>query len=135
MDVLLDTNVLLYAISDDARLGRVARGTMADRANRLYFSAVSVWEVALKHGVNPTNLPVDGERFASYCRRSGALELPLSARHAALSAAVAKAPEIDHKDPFDRMLLAQAKVEGLMFMTCDKTIMKYGWPLLIDGRA
>ena len=132
MDILLDTNVLIYAMVNDRRLGESARTIVTDAGNTCYFSAVSVWEVVLKHGVNPSNLPIDGLRFLSNCKRSGAIELPMTAHHAAMSAEVV---DMGHNDPFDRMLIAQAKLRGCMLMTCDKVLISYGLPMLIDGRV
>ena len=132
MDVLLDTNVLLYAMSNDDRLGASAREMIEDPRIICHFSAVSVWEVVIKHGVNPGNVPVDGARFVTLCKQAGVRELPLTGNQAALSAEVV---ETGHKDPFDRMLLAQAKIKGYLFMTCDKVIMRYGFPFTIDGRV
>ena len=133
MDILLDTNVAIYAFARDKRLGDAALEILHDPFNAFYFSAVSVWEVVIKHGVDPSNMKIDGATFVSSCKQSGGFELPLTANQVTLSDTVLDA--MGHRDPFDNMLMAQAKINGLEFMTCDKAIVNYGLPFVIDGRS
>lgn len=134
MDLLLDTNVLLFAMVGDPRLGTDARKLMSAPANRCYFSAASVWEVVIKHGKRPDVMPIDGGRFLSTCLLSGASELPVLSRHVLLVASLDQGAAAGHKDPFDRLLLTQAKSEGMMLLTCDSLLLGYGEPFLVDSR-
>ena len=135
MDLLLDTNVLLFGMSDDPRLGAEARRMISSPANRCRFSAASVWEVVIKHGKRPDVMPIAGDRFMSACLLSGADELPVLSRHTLFVNGLAQGTTEGHKDPFDRLLLAQAKSEGMLLLTCDSLLLSYGEPFLIDARA
>ena len=135
MDLLLDTNVLLFGMADDPRLGPEARRMISSPANRCHFSAASVWEVVIKHGKRPDVMPIDGDRFMSVCLLSGAEELPVLSRHTLLVDGLAQGSAAGHKDPFDRLLLAQAKSEGMLLLTCDSLLLGYGEPFLVDARA
>ena len=135
MDLLLDTNVLLFGMTDDPRLGVEARRMISSSANRCHFSAASVWEVVIKHGKRPDVMPIDGDRFMSACLLSGADELPVLSRHTLLVNGLAQGSAEGHKDPFDRLLLAQAKSEGMFLLTCDSLLLGYGEPFLVDARA
>jgi len=134
MDLLLDTNVLLFGMSDDPRLGAEARRMISSPANRCRFSAASVWEVVIKHGKRPDVMPIDGDRFMSACLLSGADELPVLSRHTLFVNGLAQGTAEGHKDPFDRLLLAQAKSEGMLLLTCDALLLGYGEPFLVDAR-
>ena len=134
MELLLDTNVLLFGMSDDPRLGAEARRMISSPANRCHFSAASVWEVVIKHDKRPDVMPIDGDRFMSACLLSGADELPVLSRHTLLVPGLAQGSATGHKDPFDRLLLAQAKSEGMLLLTCDALLLGYGEPFLVDAR-
>ena len=135
MELLLDTSVLLFGMTGDSRLGIEARRMMTSPDNRCHFSAASVWEVVIKHDKRPDVMPIDGGRFMSACLLSGADELPVLARHALLVAELSQESTASYKDPFDRLLLAQAKSEGMLLLTCDSLLLSYGGPFLVDARA
>ena len=135
MELLLDTNVLLFGMADDPRLGPESRRMISSPANRCRFSAVSVWEVVIKHAKRPDVMPIDGDRFMSACMLSGAEELPVLSRHALLVSGLSQGSAVGHKDPFDRLLLAQAKSEGMLLLTCDAILLGYEEPFLVDARA
>ena len=113
---LLDTHALIWWWSDDDRLSSRARAVIADRSQEVWVSAASVWEMRTKSRLGRLQgVPGLIETFESLIRRSGFQTLDISWRHAYLAAAL----EVDHQDPFDRMLVAQAKLEGLTLITSD----------------
>lgn len=122
MNFLVDTHLLLWAAGDPDRLPPAARDVFADDSARLWFSAASVWEVAIKAGLGRTDFAVDAHLFRRGLIDAGIAELPITASHAA---AVADLPLL-HRDPFDRMLVAQARTEGLLLLTSDPTVARYG---------
>jgi PIN domain nuclease of toxin-antitoxin system len=116
--LLLDTNVILWMMGNHRRLGQVARHQIAD-ADDVFFSPVSVWEMAIKNGRIFT---VDVTAMLSFMHQAGLKELPVTALHAKAVEALPK----HHADPFDRMLIAQAMAEGLGLLTGDNVIPGYG---------
>jgi len=118
MRVLLDTHVLLWAFLDSPKLTPVGRAAI-EGADEVYVSAASMWEVAIKAGLG--KLPVDMNRFAAALDASGFLELYVTLEHAAF---VAELP-LHHRDPFDRLLIAQAMTEPLVLLTADESLTPY----------
>ena len=118
MNLLLDTHVLLWWLSDDPKLGEEARRAIAVADNIVYVSAVSLWEIAIKHGIGKLRLP---ESFDDTLADQGFLELPLKWEHARRNRDL---PWL-HRDPFDRMLIAQALVEDLTLVTADSEVQRY----------
>jgi PIN domain nuclease of toxin-antitoxin system len=121
MRLLLDTHLLLWAAMDSARLPPLARAMIEDAGNEILFSAASIWEVAIKHGLGRADFAVDPRRLRRGLLDAGYVELPISSAHAA---AVDGLPEI-HKDPFDRLLVAQSMVEDLALVTSDPMVRRY----------
>ncbi|MDP4299842.1 type II toxin-antitoxin system VapC family toxin [Leptothrix discophora] len=121
MDLLLDTHIALWALADDARLSPPARSLILEPANTVAVSAVSVWEIAIKHALSKGNMPVSGSQALAWFKASGYEVLDISAD---VAAAVEKLPAL-HGDPFDRLLVAQAARLGLRRMTHDATVAKY----------
>jgi len=119
MRLLLDTHVFLWSVSDSRQLTAVARAYVAS-AQTVYVSAASIWEIASKSQLG--KIDGDPDELVAAIRASGFQELPVSAAHAA---AVAKLPQ-HHRDPFDRLLMAQAFTEPLRFVTADRTLSPYG---------
>jgi PIN domain nuclease of toxin-antitoxin system len=118
MQILLDTHILLWWLADDVRLKDGARRLIADPANRIVVSAASAWEIAIKQGLGA--LSIDGDVEESVCGQGFEL-LPITFAHAA---EVLRLPPI-HRDPFDRMLIAQARVENLHLLTADSRLLAY----------
>jgi PIN domain nuclease of toxin-antitoxin system len=117
--VLLDTHALIWALAEVDRLSPTARNTIADPANTILVSSVSAWEIATKHRLG--RLPEAESIVHSYCRHVatlGAIELPMTAEHALLAGSLPG----QHRDPFDRMLAAQALIEGIAIVTLDAAI-------------
>ena len=127
MRLLLDTHALLWWLSGDAQLSLKARRAIADRRHDILVSAASAWEVATKHrlgklpGAGP--LAVDFEREVL---RHGFIDLPISMSHAQSAGALAGAPAGAHRDPFDRMLVAQALEEKLALVSNETLFDDYG---------
>lgn len=122
MNLLLDTHVLLWAASEPQRLSAKARTLLLDPANQLVFSAASLWEISIKSSLDRTDFKVDTRRLWRMMLVNGYRELPITSEH---TVAVNELPAL-HKDPFDRILVAQARVEGLLLLTADKIVAKYG---------
>ncbi|WP_434665918.1 type II toxin-antitoxin system VapC family toxin [Paraburkholderia sp. A3BS-1L] len=118
MRLLLDTHVFLWAVKDEPRLTKVARKLIAD-ADEVYVSSVSIWEAAVKVGLG--KLDVDIDLLVAEIEASGFSELPVRAVHAAR---VRGLPDI-LRDPFDRLLVAQALSEPLRLVTADGYLSKY----------
>nr|WP_226983673.1 type II toxin-antitoxin system VapC family toxin [Acidithiobacillus ferrooxidans] len=119
--MLLDTHLLLWAADSLERVPVGARALMADLENELLFSVVSIWEVAIKSGLNRPDFQVDARLLRRGLLDNGYVELPISGEHAV---AVDALPSI-HKDTFDRLLMAQATVEGFVLLTNDATLSRY----------
>lgn len=116
MTYLLDTHTLLWALTDPRRLGRRGRALISDRSTRLVVSAVSAWEIATKHRIG--RLPQADAIIAGYARhldRLGVDRLGVGEEHGLLGGQL----DWDHRDPFDRMLAAQAMIESLTLITDD----------------
>lgn len=119
MRLLLDTHILVWSLISSSHLPAAARHLLADRRNAVHFSPVSVLEVAIKRSSGSRSAPaVPSERLVELARAAGFSELPLSSVHAAALETLAVA----HPDPFDRLILAQAKIEGLQLLTHDETL-------------
>lgn len=125
MNLLLDTHLLLWAASEPQRLSAKARTLLLDPANQLVFSSASLWEISIKNGLDRSDFNVDLRRLWRMLLVNGYRELPVTSEH---SVAVNDLPLL-HKDPFDRILVAQARMEGLTLLTADKLVAKYGDPV------
>jgi PIN domain nuclease of toxin-antitoxin system len=123
--LLLDTHLLLWAAGQSARLSGLARALIDDTANELLFSTASLWEVVIKQGQGREDFQVDARRLRRGLLDNGYAELPVLGEHAL---AVANLPRI-HKDPFDRLLVAQATVEGITLLTADPLVAQYPGPV------
>ena len=126
MRLLLDTHVLLWALSDSKRLPAETRDLIASADNEILFSAASIWEIAIKAQLARAEFGVDPETIIDAARETGFTELAVSAQHAA---GVAKLP-LHHKDPFDRMLISQALTEPARLLTADRTLGAYSKDLV-----
>lgn len=120
MRLLLDTNIFLWSILDDVRLSKRTR-TIIVNADERYVSSASIWEIAIKKSLGKLDGDNNIENLAEAIGASGFMELPISAKHAATVHGLAKI----HRDPFDRLLIAQAICEPLIFLTSDKNLQEY----------
>ena len=121
MNLLLDTHVALWAITDSPRLSARARDLIQAAKSTVWISTASVWEIAIKHALGRGEMPVSGEDAARYFRDSGYRFLPVDVDHAL---AVESLPA-HHQDPFDRILVAQALTEPMRLMTHDPVVARY----------
>lgn len=132
MKILLDTHVLLWAISNDLKLPEKARKLIENHENEIYYSIVSLWEVELKRLAHPDAMPVSAEELAEYCDQSGYQRILIREKHIyALSGLKRNESAPCHKDPFDRMLICQAATENMMFITHDSLIPGYNEPCIL----
>ncbi|MFN0305126.1 MAG: type II toxin-antitoxin system VapC family toxin [Burkholderiales bacterium] len=122
MRLLLDTHIALWAIRDDAQLSTRARSLIVDPDNAILVSAATVWEISIKHALRRTDMPLSGTDAIGFFREAGYELIPVSVMHAALVGALPP----HHADPFDRMLVAQARSESAQLLTHDRVITKYG---------
>jgi PIN domain nuclease of toxin-antitoxin system len=125
VNLLLDTHLLLWAAGRPERLPAAARKLINDTGNKLYFSAASLWEIAIKRSLGRDDFQADARLLRRGLLDNGYLDLPITGEHAV---AVDSLPEI-HKDPFDRILIAQATVEGIALLTVDPLVAKYLGPI------
>ena len=122
MKLLLDTHLLLWAAGGSDKLPGSARALISDRNNDLLFSAASFWEIAIKRGLRRPDFDVQPVRLRNGLLANGYAELPITSAHAM---ATERLPAI-HRDPFDRLLVAQAESEGIRLLTADATLPDYG---------
>jgi PIN domain nuclease of toxin-antitoxin system len=122
--ILADTHILMWWIISPRRLSRTAYDHLGDRANTVYFSAASIWEIAIKASLKREGFDVSPQRILHAALTGGLLEMPVSS---SVAAGVADLPQI-HGDPFDRMLLAQALAAECRLYTVDAKLLAYGAP-------
>ena len=125
MKLLLDTHLLLWAAGDPDRLSAAARALIGVPENEVWFSAASVWEVAIKSGLGRADFQVNPRLLRRGLLDNGYHELPVGSEHAV---AIDSLPPL-HKDPFDRLLVAQAMVEGITLLTSDAMVAQYPGPV------
>ena len=125
MKLLLDTHLLLWAAAEPERLPEVARVLLEAPENELVFSVASVWEVAIKSALGRDDFTVDAAVLRRGLIENGYLELPVAGEHAV---AVPTLPPL-HRDPFDRLLVAQAQIEGIILLTVDPLVAAYPGPI------
>lgn len=118
MRVLLDTHILLWALTEDPRLSGKAR-KLIENAAEVYISAATFWEMAIKAGLG--KLTVNLDEIREYCLESGFVELPITSEHAI----AVKDLEHHHKDPFDRLIVAAAMSEPMKLLTADPQVAQY----------
>jgi PIN domain nuclease of toxin-antitoxin system len=121
LNLLLDTHVALWAITDSPRLSREARDLIQSPKATVWVSAASIWEIAIKHALGRGDIPVSSRDALLYFQESGYRFLPVEPEHAAAVETLAN----HHQDPFDRILVAQALVEPMRLMTRDPLVALY----------
>ena len=129
MRLLLDTHVLLWALVTPERLPADTREALEDPANTVHFSAANIWEIAIKRALERPNFTVEPDQARNAALSLGFEELPITGLHAA---AVRHLPPL-HRDPFDRLLVAQAKCEALQLVTDDAVVVGYDPTILLIG--
>ncbi len=125
MKLLLDTHLLLWAAGEPKRLPKNIRTLLEDMDNELLFSVASLWEVAIKSGLGRKDFRVEARLLRRGLLDNGYGELPIVSDHVV---AIESLPPI-HKDPFDRILVAQAAVKGITLLTKDPVVAQYPGPI------
>jgi PIN domain nuclease of toxin-antitoxin system len=128
MNLLLDTHIALWAVTDSPQLPQQANTLIASADNNVWISVASIWEISIKHALGRGDMPVSGQEALNYFRSSGYQILNIQAQHVIATSAL----EPHHKDPFDRLLAAQAQTERMQLLTSDSQVAKYGpWIMLL----
>ncbi len=132
MKVLLDTHIAIWAIADAPALPATARKLILDGSNEVFVSDISAWEIAIKSVARPGSIPFNSGEFVEACAESGYRFLPIS-REAiiAYERLDYKAVGDAHRDPFDRLLIAQSKTSDMLFVTHDDVLRLYGEPRVV----
>ena len=125
MQLLLDTHLLLWAVVEPERLDVALVGMLEDPLNTPVFSVVSLWELVIKRGLDRPDFQMEPSLLRQALLEAGWRELPVEAHHAL---AVGQLPPL-HRDPFDRLLLAQAQADGLLLITADQQLAQYPGPV------
>lgn len=121
MNYLLDTHILLWILIDPERAPAAMRRLIEDSQNRVWFSAASIWEIAIKHSLAKAEFPISATMIWKAARETGLDELAVTAEH---SIGVDSLPWL-HRDPFDRLLVAQARANGMKLLSVDPKVNAY----------
>lgn len=129
MRYLIDTQIILWALVDDQRI-RPYKDTLKDPRNDIFFSSATIWEIAIKHAKGA--LTFSPKEVLDACLTQLYTEIEITSEHAAATADLSYPKNLpQHKDPFDRILIAQAKCEGMILLTADSKILKYNEPCIM----
>lgn len=133
MKLLLDTHIILWAMDDNPKLSDQAKTLIMDADNEVYYSCASIWETTIKYMSRPDKIRISGSRLSELCRKMGYQMLPITDKHvAALETLVYHNEHQVHNDPFDRIMVAQAKADGMKFVTHDSKIPFYNESCVIE---
>lgn len=132
MNILLDTHIILWTLSNDSDLSVKARTLIEDSRNDIFYSIISLWEIEIKHTVRPDKLKPSAEEVDDFCKNSGFFMLPLKLTSINLLSTLNRPDNTPpHKDPFDKMLICQSLSENMVFITHDRLIGDYNLPNII----
>ena len=133
MKILCDTHILIWFLTGDDKLSVKARAIIENEENEIYFSLVSVWEISIKHARKPEQMSLSPKRLIELCESQGFVEYPIERRHI-LTVDTLHRPihTQEHHDPFDKLLLSQAKIDKLTFITHDSLIPDYNEPCIVS---
>jgi len=132
MRILIDTHIAIWAVMNDPKLPERAKDIILDEENEIFYSTASVWEITIKHMLHPDKLRISGSLLEKGCEDNGYFVLPIFNKHVSALETLRRpenAPR--HNDPFDRIMVAQAKVENLKFLTHDSLVPYYEEPFII----
>ena len=133
MKVLIDTHIAIWAVLNDPKLPKPAKDIILNRENEIFYSTASVWEITIKHMLHPDRLRINGNLLERGCEENGYLVLPILNKHVSALEILKRSEDAPkHNDPFDRIMVAQAKAEGMMFLTHDSLIPYYDEPFIIS---
>ncbi|MDO4940058.1 MAG: type II toxin-antitoxin system VapC family toxin [Lachnospiraceae bacterium] len=127
MKILLDTHVIIWVLTDDTALSENARASITDPNNTIYYSIASIWEIAIKNAKSPDRCPYNEKEIADLCDKSGFLPLDITIDHiqGLRNLKVKSGKELSNHDPFDRILLSQAKSENMKLFSHDSNFGNY----------
>lgn len=125
MRLLLDTHIVLWAALTPDRLSKKARSLLSEETNELVYSVASLWEIVIKSSLDRADFRIDPRALRQGLLDNDYKELPVTGQHALATHALA----LIHLDPFDRLLIAQAAVEGITLLTADALLLRYGGPV------
>lgn len=126
MEILLDTHILLWALTNNPKLPRKALDLIQNKDNDIYYSVASIWEATIKYAIRPDNMPISGKALSEYCRKAGYRVLAIREEHVHMLESLHRSPKAPrHNDPFDRVMIAQAKAEQFVFLTHDSMLPFY----------
>ena len=126
MKILIDTHIAIWAVLNDIKLSEKAKEILLDNKNEIFYSTASVWEITIKHMLHPDKIRMNGSLLGKGCEDNGYEVLPILNKHvSALETLKRQENAPKHNDPFDRIMVAQAKAEGMMFLTHDSLIPYY----------
>ena len=129
--LMLDTHILLWLFMGDKRLSNHAKTLIKENFSSIYYSIASMWEVQIKYGVK--KIPISGIEFMHFCEQAGYKKLPVDDTHVVELAGLRRDENTPiHNDPFDRILLSQAKAEGFSFVTHNPLFRGYNEPCVIE---
>ena len=133
MRILLDTHILIWFHARDAELSEKAWETLLDSENDIYYSSVNIWETQIKHLKHSDEISFSGEELNDLSKEAGLKCLPVMPNHciALKTLAYSESAPCSHSDPFDRILICQAKSEGMLLMTHDTLIPYYNEPCVL----
>ena len=127
MKLLLDTHVLLRVLTNDSKLSDKARRLIADESNEIFYSVISAWEIEIKHEKHPTQMTIGGEQLAAFAEKSGFFQVGIDVKAVRYLSALERKPNVpDH----DRMMICQAAVNGMLFVSEDERIAEYTDPCI-----
>ncbi len=133
MNLLLDTHIALRYLNGDARLSEKAKSYIDDRENGVYISVASLWEIEIKHLLHPDRMGSSCGDVLEWCERADFTLLPLHPNHIKLLSTLRREADAPHhNDPFDRMLICQAKAEDMRFLTHDSLLAYYNEPCVVS---
>ena len=127
MNLLLDTHIALWAITDNPKLSQIARELIQSPKNTIWVSVASIWEIAIKHSLGRGDMPVSSREALQFFEDAGYRILNIQAEHVVAVEELAA----HHSDPFDRLLVAQALVEPMRLITHDKTVALYNSTIIL----
>ena len=131
MKVLLDTHILLWALSDDSRLPVKARKLIENPDNEIFYSVVSAWEIEIKKLAHPDSMPIGAEETVAYCVEAGFHCASIRNDHIFLLKSLHRSEgSAPHRDPFDRIMICQAMSDDMIFVTHDSLLADYEEPCI-----
>lgn len=125
MRILVDTHLAIWSLINSNKLSKKAKDILENKNNELYISSISIWETELKHEIKPNDIILTGKDLYEKCIISGYKLLDFHVEQLFMLSSLELNARIEHKDPFDRMLISQSKYENMLFLTHDEKLQNY----------